>query len=208
MTTKTSTIVPDHFTDFVSQAFDYQFDGVTSFNVPEFVPPSGSFKVGLIIGSSGSGKTTILKEHYGHTEKTVEWDADKAIVSHFDTPEEAVEKCFAVGLGSIPTLCKPFHVLSNGEQYRAVMARSLGNNMIMDEFTSVVNRETAKSLCVAMKKFILKKNISGVVLASCHTDIVEFLDPDWVFDCNSGTFSTKTKDISDTTKIAEVRWYV
>ncbi len=56
----------------------------------------------------------------------------------------------------------------------------------MDEFTSEVNRETAKSLCVSVSKYIRKKNLKNIVLASCHKDIIPWLQPDWVFDCDSG----------------------
>lgn len=205
---KTIQIIPDKFTDYVAEAFDYSFDGKSVFDVPNFIKPSDGFGVGLIVGSSGSGKTTILKKDYGYNPISLEWDESKAIVSHFDTPENAVERCFAVGLGSIPTLCRPFHVLSNGEQFRATMARCLQTGMIMDEFTSVVNRETAKSLCVAIKKYIAKKQLKNIVLASCHTDIIEFLNPDWIFDCDNGIFLNTIKPNDGLKKIATVEWHV
>lgn len=206
---KSVSVIPDEFTALVSEAFDYQFDGTTVFTLPEFGKPDAGFRIGLIIGSSGSGKTSILREHYGYSSPVaVEWQQSKAILSHFSTPSDAVERCFAVGLGSIPTLCKPFHVLSNGEQYRAVMARLIGNGMVLDEFTSVVNRETAKSLCVAMRKFIHQKDIQNVVLASCHNDIIPFLQPDWVFDCDSGLYLNGINPPLLEQKIAEVSWYV
>jgi len=113
---------------------------------------------------------------------------------------------FATGLASIPTLCKPYYVLSNGEKYRADVARILDNNMILDEFTSVVNRETAKSLSVSMRKYINKNNLTGIVLASCHVDIIEFLKPDWIFDCDNGRHSIIKPD--NMKKVAEIKIYV
>ena len=181
----TVSIEPDKFTEKVAQAFDLEFDGTISTEIPDFSCPK-DFNIGMIVGASGSGKTQILQNHFKVRTKQNIWLKNKAIVSHFETPEEAIEKLFACGLASVPTLCKPFHVLSNREKYRAIVARKLGTGMILDEFTSEVNRETAKSLSVSLSKYIRSKDITGVVLSSCHKDIVEWIEPDWVFDCDSG----------------------
>ncbi len=177
----------DEFTAKVAQAFDLDFDGTIETEVPDFeFPEYNSYNIGLIVGASGSGKSTILKKVEGDCELEVPWNPNKAIISHFVTPEEAIERLHACGLASIPTLCKPYHVLSNGEKYRARFARLLNNYLVMDEFTSEINRETAKSLCVCASKYIRKKEIKNIVLASCHKDIIPWLQPDWVFDCDSG----------------------
>lgn len=181
----TVSIEPDEFTEKVAQAFDLEFDGTITTEIPDFSCPK-EFNIGMIVGASGSGKTQILHNHFRVRAKQNIWLKNKAIVSHFETPEEAIEKLFACGLASVPTLCKPFHVLSNGEKYRAIVARKLGAGMILDEFTSEVNRETAKSLSVSLSKYIRSKDIKNVVLSSCHKDIVEWIEPDWVFDCDSG----------------------
>jgi ABC-type ATPase involved in cell division len=138
----------------------------------------------LIVGPSGSGKSLLLKE-FGE-EETLRWDADKAIVSHFESPEVALNKLMAVGLNTIPSWCKPFHVLSNGEQFRASLARKIKDNAVIDEFTSVVDRNVAKAASNALKKYIVRNGIKNVVLASCHQDIVEWLCPDWYFDASTG----------------------
>lgn len=182
----------DVFTAKVAQAFDLDFDGVIETEIPDFeFPAYNSYNIGLIVGASGSGKSTLLRkgkreEITHHLDWIPEWQKNKAIVSHFDTPDEAIEKLHACGLASVPTLCKPYHVLSNGEKYRAEFARLLEHDLIMDEFTSEVNRETAKSLCVSVSKYIRKKNLKNIMLASCHKDIIPWLQPDWVFDCDSG----------------------
>lgn len=188
----------DEFTAKVAQAFDLDFDGVIETEIPDFkFPPNGSYNIGLIVGASGSGKSTLLKKGLWWDSQEMKarsasengifgWNPNKAIVSHFDSPDEAIEKLHACGLASVPTLCKPYHVLSNGEKYRAEFARMLDNDMVMDEFTSEVNRETAKSLCVSVSKYTRKKDIKNIVLASCHKDIIPWLQPDWVFDCDTG----------------------
>ena len=177
----------DVFTAKVAQAFDLDFDGTIETEIPDFeFPEYNSYNIGLIVGSSGSGKSTILRNLVESSTSRKYWKPKKAIVSHFDTPDEAIEKLHACGLASVPTLCKPYHVLSNGEKYRAKFARLLEHDLVMDEFTSEVNRETAKSLCVSASKYIRKKNLKNIVLASCHKDIIPWLQPDWVFDCDSG----------------------
>ena len=199
-------VVPDKFTEKVSIAFDYDFDGKSFFELPSFLKPKEGFHLGAIVGSSGSGKSQILKHHFSFTEPSVEWNSQKAIVSHFDTPDIALEKLFASGISSVPTLCKPYHVLSNGEKYRAYVARVIGDNCIIDEFTSVVNRETAKSLSVSLSKYIRKTNIKNVVLSSCHRDILDWLEPDWVFDCDSNEIHNQ--DVrSNLKRVAKVEIY-
>jgi len=184
------TIEPDEFTAKVAQAFDLEFDGTITTEIPEFEPPEpDSYNIGMIVGASGSGKSQILSQHlplFNVAKLRVIWKPNKAIVSHFNSPDIAIEKLFACGVASVPTLCKPYHVLSNGEKYRAVVARLLQDGMVLDEFTSEVNRETAKSLSVSLSKYIRKNDLKNIVLASCHKDIIKWIEPDWVFDCDSG----------------------
>jgi GNAT superfamily N-acetyltransferase len=163
--------------------FDYQFDGVSTFTPPTIPDLPKDFNLGIIYGSSGSGKTTLL-EQFGK-ETIVDWDSNKSILAHFNDAEDAIEKLTAVGLNSIPTWGKARHVLSTGEGFRADMARKLKDNAVIDEFTSVVNRETAKSLSVALSKYIKKNDVKGIVLATCHDDILEWLEPDWVYNTDT-----------------------
>jgi GNAT superfamily N-acetyltransferase len=62
----------------------------------------------------------------------------------------------------------------------------LKSNLSCDEFTSVVDRSVAKSCCWAVQKFIRKNKLTGIVFASCHHDILEWLEPDWCFDTFTG----------------------
>lgn len=206
MTTLNVKITPDEFTDKIVEAFDYRFDGTSTFTLPSFTKPEIDFNIGVIVGASGSGKSQILKNYYSYVEPVVEWKTDKAIVSHFETPDIALKKLFAVGLSSVPTLCKPYQVLSNGEKYRADVARLLGDNAIFDEYTSVVNRETAKSLSVSISKYIRREGIKNIVLATCHKDIIEWLEPDWVFDCD-GNLHHINSNINLLKKVAKIEIY-
>jgi GNAT superfamily N-acetyltransferase len=81
---------------------------------------------------------------------------------------------------------KPYHVLSTGERFRADLARRIKSGAVIDEFTSVVDRNVAKACSVALRRYADRNEIKRVVLASCHYDIIEWLQPDWVFDTATG----------------------
>ena len=164
-----SQIIQDEITKECSQSFDFKFEGETSFTVPSFDMPE-QFQIGLIVGASGSGKSSLLNQ-IGEI-KNFDWDGNKAICSHFASSEEAQQKLNAVGLNSIPSWLKPYHVLSNGEKFRADLAIQLKDNAIIDEFTSVVDRNVAKSCSNAIQKYIRKENLQNIVLHRATTTLL------------------------------------
>lgn len=185
MTTLVSEVLLDHVTDAISAMFDYEFDGKSKFTPPTMPEIPAQFGIGLIAGPSGSGKSTLLKQ-FGE-ERPAQWADHLSVASHFPGgAEDAAERLAAVGLNSIPTWLRPYRVLSTGEKFRADLAIRLCDGAVIDEFTSVVDRNVAKACSVALRRYVDKKAISNVVLASCHYDIVEWLQPDWVFDTNTG----------------------
>jgi ABC-type lipoprotein export system ATPase subunit/GNAT superfamily N-acetyltransferase len=180
----TSKVEIDDIVAEISNVFDYEFDGTSEFQPWSKPKVPEDFGIGLIVGGSGSGKSTLLKE-FG-SETTVEWNSNKAVASHFDSSEDAQDKLAAVGFNSIGDWVKPYHVLSNGQQFRADLARRLADNAIIDEFTSVVDRNVAKSCSVALRRWVDKSKTRGLVLSTCHFDIIEWLQPDWTFNCDTG----------------------
>ena len=176
----------DKYTEFVYNDFDIQDRSETttevSFNLGE--AKNFDWNVGVIYGSSGSGKTTILKQ-IGELSKS-SFDSSKSLISNFDflEPKEAARLLSSMGMSSIPTWLRPFNLLSNGEQFRAdiayKVAKAEDNDVILiDEFTSVVDRDVAKSMSFAIQKY-LRKNNKRMIVASCHYDVMEWLTPDWV----------------------------
>ena len=176
----------DDITDRVANAFDFEFTGniTTKIEIPDFPK---EFNLGLIVGSSGSGKSTLLKLFGDHSENI--WESDKCVASHFANFDDACEKLGAVGFNSIVTWLKPYQVLSTGEKFRCDVARRLKSNSVIDEFTSVVNRECALSCSVSISKYIRNHGLKNVVFASCHDDIIEYLQPDWVYDTDKHSLS-------------------
>lgn len=57
----------------------------------------------------------------------------------------------------------------------------------IDEWTSVVDRTVAKAMSVCLYKFAKKFN-KKIILLSCHYDILEWVNPDWLIDCNKQNF--------------------
>ena len=151
------------------------------------------WNVGLIVGGSGTGKSTIAKEifpnayivGYAYSKKSVIDDMPQ------DKSVKEIEKTFtSVGFSSPPSWLKPYDVLSNGEKMRVDLARSIleDNELIVfDEFTSVVNREVAKTSSHAISKAVKRTNKKFVAVA-CHKDIIEWLEPDWVYDTDQKRF--------------------
>lgn len=180
----TCKVAVDEIAEELAGAFDYDFDGTLSFSPPAMPDVGDDFGLGLIVGPSGSGKSTLLKK-FGE-EKPVAWRATHSVASHFESAEDARNRLGAVGLNSIPSMLRPYHVLSTGEKFRADLARRVDDGAVIDEFTSVVDRTVAKSCANALRRHVDQFGVKGVVLASCHYDIIEWLRPDWIFDTNTG----------------------
>jgi len=174
-----SKVDPDEVTESISKMFDYDFNGETVFRCEHPAFPE-DYGIGLIVGPSGSGKSTLLNE-IGLTELP-RWERNKAVASHFDGAEEAQSSLSGVGFNSIPSWMRPYHVLSTGEKFRADMARTIKTDACIDEFTSVVDRTVAKSCAYAVARLIADEKYRRVTFASCHYDIIEWLQPDWVYD--------------------------
>lgn len=152
------------------------------------------WNIGLIVGSSGTGKTTIATKVFDDYDlfQGFEW-SDNSVIDDFSqdfSAKQITEALSKVGFSSPPDWLKPFSVLSNGQKMRAELARLIlesDNPVIYDEFTSVVDRQVAKIGSSAIQKFI-RKNDKKFIAVSCHFDIEEWLEPDWVYNVNTHEF--------------------
>jgi len=183
-----SPVIKDDYTDIVSKMFDVPIEDKSIVTIDNNISLPDTWNIGLIYGSSGAGKTTILKEFGNLTAHT--WDNSIPMISNFKScsPQEASEVLCSVGFGTVPAWIRPYSALSNGEKFRADLARSIISNdeiILVDEFTSVVDRNVAKSACNSVQKYI-RKNNKKIVLASCHSDIIDWLQPDWVYNPTEG----------------------
>lgn len=159
---------------------------------------SGDWNIGVIVGPSGSGKTSLGRVVFGEDlihDYSQGWDPNLPIVDCI-APDgdfnEVTGALASVGLGTVPSWLRPFRVLSNGEQFRAGLARILcekPDRIVIDEFTSVIDRQIAKVGSLAFAKSWRRMNPHGkVVLLTPHYDVLDWVQADWIIDTKSGHF--------------------
>ena len=167
-----------------------------SVDLPE---PDEPWAIGLIVGSSGSGKSTLARQHFGeHLVGGYEWPADKAVVDGFPAGldiKAITGALSSVGFSSPPSWVQPFGRLSNGEQFRATLARALldpRDLIVIDEFSSVVDRTVAKIGSAAVAKAVRRQPGKRFVAVTCHDDVEEWLCPDWVVRMPDGSLTRRS----------------
>jgi GNAT superfamily N-acetyltransferase len=164
------------------------------------------WQIGLIVGPSASGKTTIARRAFGPRWcERAAWPDDRAVVDCFGSlaAAEITGLLTAVGFGSPPAWVRPYRVLSRGEQFRCDLARALGGAIeqsadahanarppivAFDEFTSVVDRHVAQIGSAAIARSIRRGNLAcRFVAVTCHYDVAQWLEPDWIVDMATRT---------------------
>jgi len=152
-----------------------------------------SWQLGVIVGPSGSGKSTIARTAFGEAlAESFDWPSDRAVIDGFGehSIKEITRVLTAVGFSSPPAWIKPYAVLSNGERFRCDLARMLLADrplVVCDEFTSVVDRTVARFGSAAVSKAIRSGKVDRrFVAVTCHYDVLEWLEPDWVVDMAVG----------------------
>lgn len=152
------------------------------------------FNVGLVVGASGSGKTTFADAVWGDGHRREVLDPSRPVIDQFpdafDYDARSAALC-AIGLSQVTCWIRPAFTLSNGQRARAEaalrMAQAGDEVVVIDEWTSVVDRTVAAAMSLCVARFARKFG-KRVVLLSCHYDVDEWLQPDWVVDCNLSAF--------------------
>lgn len=165
--------------------YDYSQSTVTE-HVKGILTTPEEWHIGLIVGSSGSGKSTIAKTLGLHTNLRPE-TRHASIIDDMPTTssvQEITDVFTHLGFSSIPNWLKPYSALSTGEKMRADLAYTIlsqDTDLAFDEYTSVVDREVAENISIALHKAILHTN-KQIILISCHRDVIPWLQPDWIYD--------------------------
>ena len=168
--------------------------------VAELPADDAAWRIGVIVGPSGSGKSSIGREFWPGVpiaDLAANWPSDVPIVDAIapDGDFNAVTAALAaVGLGDVPAWLRPFAVLSVGEKFRAGVARVIADpprKIVIDEFTSALDRQIARFGALAFAK-AWRRLPDGhqCLILTCHRDILEWVQPDWIFDTATGKFSS------------------
>lgn len=177
----------------VKKIFDYDFavNGQNSHDLDSFTPPT-HFTIGLISGVSGCGKTKWLQSlaHYHLIDLTSGWDENKTVIENIDTnPEDSITKLLSSGFSSVPQWFLKYSELSEGQKFRAGIAKHLIKNQIaIDEFTSKLDRLTARNTAHNVHQYAHTKGLNCIIVASLFRDIIPYLRPDWIYDMSTKTY--------------------
>jgi len=158
------------------------------------------WQIGIIVGRSGTGKTSIAKTlfpkeyilGFQYTHKSILDDFPKDL-----SVSDITRILCSVGFASPPDWLKSYDQLSQGEKMRVDIARALTsteNLIVFDEFTSVVDREIAQVSAYAISKAVRRTNRKFIAV-TCHYDVIDWLEPDWVFYTDTMQF-VKKKDVN------------
>ena len=157
------------------------------------------WQIGLITGPSGGGKSSVARHLFGDAviERYV-WPERRALVDCFGEGvgiRDIAEALSSVGFSSPPSWLKPYSVLSNGEKFRSDLARSLLDPrelIVVDEFTSLVDRTVGRVGAHAVGKAVRARPGKRFVAVTCHDDVTEWLQPDWVLEPHVGAFTWRS----------------
>lgn len=184
------------------------------------------WNIGVIVGPSGCGKTTIAKELFGRgLVSEWSWATDRSLLDGFPPSmgiREIVGLLSSVGFSSPPGWCKPFAVLSTGEQFRVHLARTLAEAVCSNRIHPVetpganasglpvrpdesghyepavideftsVVDRTVARIGSAALAKTVRQRNQKVVLVTCHYDVLDWLTPDWVCQPATGDFQRRS----------------
>ena len=182
--------------------FDLNIESIKEKFVGNIDIENKEWNVGLIVGSSGSGKSTIAKQVFGENYINQLQYGRESVIDEMpkNKSTQEITKTFnSVGFATVWSWLKPYYVLSNGEKMRVDLAKAMLSDkelIVFDEFTSVVDRTIAKTSSSALQKAI-RKNKKKFVGVSCHYDIIDWLEPDWIYDTDKKEFFFAQKNTKD-----------
>lgn len=149
----------------------------------------------LVLGPSGSGKSSVLAAAAEKIGRVV-WvgvpreSASRPVIDLVAPGKPlstAMEILTACGLGEPRLWVRAFRDLSDGERFRASLARAIGRALdgspqpviFCDEFTAILHRRLARALAYTLRKLVTRHRLMFIAAAT-HEDIIPDLRPDEV----------------------------
>jgi ABC-type ATPase with predicted acetyltransferase domain len=183
----------------ISEAFGLGIDETLKF--PIFSNFEIELKTGhvlLITGESGSGKSTLLHEIEAQisargaeefprgviSNSSVKIEDDEVLIEGVgEDVSQSISILSMAGLNEAFLMMRRYKELSDGQKYRFRLARMIDSKAdvwAFDEFTSVLDRVTAKVVSYTLGKTARKLG-KTVIIATTHEDLLLDLKPDiWI----------------------------
>lgn len=235
----TSNIRRTRKTQAIHNAFGISPSDINSPIIKDFSIKIEPGEIVLFIGSSGSGKTTLLNllsrqlkdddqanitgsfkvpnNYYPGIFKEIR--SQKALVEYFgnESVEYALQLLSSVGLSDAFVFVKRFDELSNGQKYRALMAKlihSQKNVLIIDEFCANLDPISSNVLAYRMHKLAKRLGITLIAGAAHYEAFIKSLKPDrvvrlstaWDYEILDGSkFATNYLEINHDLKVQTLR---
>ncbi len=140
----------------------------------------------LITGDSGSGKSVLLKAlkadlgTEAQDAKELQIDPDQPIIETVGkNTTQALEILGKVGLNDAFLFLRSYRQLSDGQKHRyqiAKLAQTTAKWWILDEFTSTLDRDTAKIVAYNLQR-LAREQGKTVIAATTHPDLQRDLAP-------------------------------
>ncbi|MEM4417432.1 MAG: hypothetical protein QXD32_05180, partial [Nitrososphaerota archaeon] len=145
-----------------------------------------------VTGESGGGKSLLLRymagvmaRHSGFAPVAASWeievDRDRPLI---ETVKGGLQRSIgilsAAGLSDLFTWLRPHKMLSDGQKLRHLFALALdrgARTVILDEFCSNLDRETAKATAYTIQKYARRNGLT-LVVGTAVDDLLEDLAPD------------------------------
>ena len=140
----------------------------------------------LITGDSGSGKSALLKAiktdlgTQAQDTKKLDINPNQPIIETVgENTAQALELLSKVGLNDAFLFLRTYAELSDGQKHRyqiARLAETTAQWWLLDEFTSTLDRDTAKIVAFNLQR-LARRTGKAVVAATTHSDLLPDLAP-------------------------------